>query len=287
MNRYQNELVEYQKNKPQEFPLHGTIYQKMIWFFTSKTFITWGIAALIVIFKLVTTGVLLIFTYYRRPPPPLLPDLIHEAIPFIPAISVVNFMIVIGMITLFTFLLWPPKLRHLSILKRSFLIYSYSMLLRDITMTLTSLPDPSPLCPKDWDSTPEVTFKKVLGNLFGGLTCGDLIFSGHTLGLLLPTLIIQRYFGGWIVKVMWANTLLGSILVILSRLHYGVDVALTFFVVPTIWFMYNTIADHPDTYEDELNPWVKWYFEKMEWCDPIPSINNNNNRRHQDNNNIV
>jgi len=269
MGLYSKEVFDqYQPTQVSEYPLHGTFWQKVKWFFLTRTFMNLVFGFLILFISMIITGICLIVVYYRRPSPPLLPDLIHEVVPYIPAVNVINWMISLGAITMFLYLIWPTKVNSFIILRRAFVIYSLTMMFRNITMTVTNLPDPSPTCPKDSNFTIDLSPKNILKFLFGGFTCGDLIFSGHTIGLLLPTLIIQHYFSGIIILVMWINTIVGSVLVVFSRLHYGVDVIITFFVLPCIWFIYHSISEHPDSFEDELLSPIKWYFAEMEWCDP-------------------
>jgi hypothetical protein len=211
----------------------------------------------------------LVIAYYRRPPsPPLLPDLLHEAVDYVPAVFAVNIMMALMIVCAVIQLLWPLRLETFIILRRVCFVYSTAMVLRDFTFVFTNLPDPSPLCqPKEYvklDFSP----KSLITRLVGGLTCGDMIYSGHSMAILMPTMIVQHYFKGWFVYVMWVGVILTALMIIVTRLHYSVDVILSFIIYPSLWWMYHAVAEHPEAFEDQLPAPVVWFFTKIEWCNP-------------------
>lgn len=263
------------------YPTDGTNREKFRWFLKSKYFINtlWGLLYIIVM--LIITTFILVLVYYRRPPaPPTLPDVFHEAVDYVPGVAAVNTMMALIIVTGVIQLLWPLRLDSLVIIRRTCFVYATVMLLRDMTTTFTNLPDPSPICqPKEYlklDFYPTTLLKRLLG----GVTCGDMIFSGHTLALLIPTLVVQHYFHGWLTYVMWTLSIFCAFMIIFCRLHYSVDVILSFIIYPSFWFMYHAIAEHPEAFADQLPGIVKWFFEKIEWsCPYYPAPSNNGRKR--------
>ena len=93
--------------------------------------------------------------------------------------------------------------------------------------------------------------------------CGDNIYSGHASHLLSLAVVIQSYFftqpaigGGvgsmryWILTgILWSLIVLMSFYVVVSRLHYSVDVMLAWFLVPMVWLSWNTVSG-PSVFEE-------------------------------------
>ena len=105
-------------------------------------------------------------------------------------------------------------------LSEFFVKHGTLMFVRGICFSVTLLPDSSQMCS--------------LSNHFG--SCFDLIFSGHSTIMLLCTLLLVKYFP---LNIVWKNILFGnvfltSILIVLCRNHYTIDVIisllLTYFV---------------------------------------------------------
>jgi hypothetical protein len=83
--------------------------------------------------------------------------------------------------------------------------------------------------------------------------CGDNIFSGHACHLLSAALCIQTYvlpiqFGRtpriyWILTAaLWLSIPCLCFYVVVSRMHYTVDVVLSCFLVPSVWFAWTGIG---------------------------------------------
>lgn len=77
--------------------------------------------------------------------------------------------------------------------------------------------------------------------------CGDNIFSGHAGHLLSPALCIQTYFLPMkfskqgaayriLTAALWISVVCLSFYVVVSRMHYTVDVLVSCFLVPSVWF---------------------------------------------------
>lgn len=146
---------------------------------------------------------------------PLPPDVVHDLIPALPDHAADFF---IYPIVLCTFGFTIASRFTWVILYRISIIYGMSMSLRMITMLVTSLPDPSPACAERAHAD--------------GTTCGDLIYSGHTVGFLMCAFTF-RYFTRekrWGVMT-WSLTAGGLFCVIASRLHYTKDVIVSLYVI--------------------------------------------------------
>src|SRR5262249_33798218 len=71
------------------------------------------------------------------------------------------------------------------------------------------------------------------------LYCGDMIWSGHLISLLLPVLYVHRYMPGC-CRALFIFTLgilaVGVLSFFISRLHFTIDVLLGyFFIIITFW----------------------------------------------------
>eukprot|EP00577_Skeletonema_sp_RCC1716_P017465 CAMPEP_0113432712 /NCGR_PEP_ID=MMETSP0013_2-20120614/34419_1 /TAXON_ID=2843 ORGANISM="Skeletonema costatum, Strain 1716" /NCGR_SAMPLE_ID=MMETSP0013_2 /ASSEMBLY_ACC=CAM_ASM_000158 /LENGTH=283 /DNA_ID=CAMNT_0000322099 /DNA_START=156 /DNA_END=1003 /DNA_ORIENTATION=+ /assembly_acc=CAM_ASM_000158 len=81
--------------------------------------------------------------------------------------------------------------------------------------------------------------------------CGDNLYSGHASNLLSFAVTIQTYYINLILKkrkdgsgrylqmlatvTLWTTVLVVGFYIVISRMHYTVDVLLSFFLVPTVW----------------------------------------------------
>jgi hypothetical protein len=82
--------------------------------------------------------------------------------------------------------------------------------------------------------------------------CGDNIYSGHASQLLSLAVTIQSYnfaplnVGStrWLVMtvVLWVTIVMLSFYIVVSRLHYTVDVMLAWFLVPMVWLSWNAVS---------------------------------------------
>lgn len=216
----------------------------------------------------VVTPYFLVYVNDRRPNSFRLEDVLHKGNTYINAYLLVDLLMAALVFAGVIQFIWPLRLDTFIIIRRALVIFGFTFLLRDITHTVTFLPDASNRCPKrDVTNTkwwPWDVFKFMLG----GVTCGDMIFSGHTMALCTTTLIVDHYFQGWFRYVMWVGLVFIVFMIVLTRLHYTVDVILALIIFPLIWRLYHAIAEHPAAFSDEL-PWlVRKYFEKMEWNNP-------------------
>ena len=236
----------------------------------SRPFIQLIVATLIMIICVVYSGIALLWTDYRRPMSGALKqDALHKAFPFIDAHILINVLMIIQMVVAVG--CFVADQRRLIIIKRFMILYAILLTMRDISMTVTSLPDPSFLCPSEKPKELVVTPYSIFKALTGGLTCGDMIFSGHLLAYLLPTCLHTHFFGNWISIIMWLCSLFAAYLIIASHFHYSVDTILCLIIVPLINWIYHLVAENESEFSDIPAP-LAWFFKKMEWSDGFVPI---------------
>lgn len=126
------------------------------------------------------------------------------------------------------------------ITRRVMVIYGMIQLLRCLTVPMTYPPDPSPGC--------------VVREHEPGKTCGDLVFSDHTVSFVLFARILTRYsqvvHPRWhaaitVVSFVWA--VVGMVSIVWARLHYTQDVLVAVFVTFAVWNPLMAVVESPCT----------------------------------------
>lgn len=169
--------------------------------------------------------------------------------------------------------------RRFLILRRLLFLFSCLYLLRSFTIIITSLPDASPICAEQFSQKnmensyknyPEEAIRK---SFFRALkmmlapqdyiTCGDMVFSGHTSFISLCMLVFNQYCRGfkgsfvirWGIYVMYG---LGLIAIIGTKLHYTLDVAIAIMITVTLWRTYHNAvrSEKIMTSQVELLKWL-------------------------------
>ena len=86
--------------------------------------------------------------------------------------------------------------------------------------------------------------------------CGDNLYSGHASQLLSLAVSIQTYIINLMLRekkrrryvhllatsILWSSVLIVGFYVVLSRMHYTVDVLMSFFLVPTVWLAWASVS---------------------------------------------
>ncbi|XP_014254488.1 phosphatidylcholine:ceramide cholinephosphotransferase 2-like isoform X2 [Cimex lectularius] len=186
-----------------------------------------------------------------------LPDVILDIIPTFPgALDISEVIIMIS--TNVTFLVIVMHKHRFIVFRRVFLILAVLYLMRSVTMYVTVLPlsNPSYYCSPKANSTGFLLIAKRVFQLMSGFGlsingkhtyCGDFIYSGHTVVLVLCYLIINEYSPKKVVILHWASwtaSFLGICFVLLARGHYTVDVLIAYYVTTRIFWVYHTLANH-------------------------------------------
>jgi len=152
------------------------------------------------------------------------------------------------------------------IIRRYLTVYSTLMFFRCFTILVTSLPDSHPRCraitPEGDMPTGAASFEFMKGNFrellirslqvmvpIGEVTCGDMVFSGHTMLLVLSALTWHTYYPRTEVQfnpvkfLVWTWTFCGLFSIVATRLHYTLDVLLAWYLSVTVWSSYHRICN--------------------------------------------
>lgn len=145
-------------------------------------------------------------------------------------------------------------------LRRWLVIQGTLALMRTMTVLVTNLPDSRPFCHEatkgttlyhliDWEAVWGRTFK--LATQEDPVTCGDMVYSGHTMVLVVCGMAWHGYYkvlrGTFTVNVVkmviWSVISCCLMLILATRLHYTLDVLLAFYLTITLWGAYHRAAD--------------------------------------------
>ncbi|KAJ1722416.1 hypothetical protein LPJ53_003175 [Coemansia erecta] len=112
--------------------------------------------------------------------------------------------------------------------------------MRSITISVTTMPPPIASCKPAIASGARDMLNVVLGMIAGRTKeCTDMVFSGHTVILMVSFLFWTRYACHWTLVVYSAiHTVLGVASVLLVRYHYTLDVVLALFFTFFVHHLY-------------------------------------------------
>jgi len=133
------------------------------------------------------------------------------------------------------------------ILRRLLILHGVAIAIRGILITLTALPDPHSVCR---NRIKEYKIQNILLrslNLIyslhhGEMTCCDLIVSGHTIVYAAGIQIIWRYFSTpfYLLRIIFIFiATIGVFLLLLSKMHYSIDIVVALLVVQIVWQNYH------------------------------------------------
>ncbi|BES87702.1 Phosphatidylcholine ceramide cholinephosphotransferase [Nesidiocoris tenuis] len=251
-------------------PLRDDRFPKEKW----KTFL----AFLILVGNFIFTTTSLALTHERVPDKdvvPPLPDFVLDNITSIPwALDASEIIIMIS--TNVTFLVILLHKHRFIVFRRVFLMVALLYFMRSITMFVTVLPvsNPNYYCSPKANSTSFVIIAKRVFTLMSGFGlsingkhtyCGDFIYSGHTVVLVICYLIITEYSPKRLYLLHWgsfAASFMGIVFVLLSRGHYTVDVLIAYYVTTRVFYIYHTLANHKKLKQataDNLLSRVLWF----------------------------
>jgi len=114
--------------------------------------------------------------------------------------------------------------------------------LRMLSFLSTILPAPNYHCqPDSTEYAPPRTLRRILLRADAFKGCGDLIFSSHTMFVVLFTLTYVKYGElTWLKKLLAVYVFTFGALVAAARKHYSIDIVLAIYTVPLLW----TVLDH-------------------------------------------
>ncbi|XP_055304599.1 phosphatidylcholine:ceramide cholinephosphotransferase 1-like isoform X2 [Sitodiplosis mosellana] len=171
------------------------------------------------------------------------------------------------------------------VMRRVFLIMSILYFLRSITMYVTVLPVSSTIyyCSPKSNGTSIVIVAKRVFQLMSGLGlsingkhtyCGDYIYSGHTVMLVLGYLVISEYLPRRISSLQWVSwtmAAVGVFMVLLAHGHYTIDVLIAYYITTRLFWTYHTLTNNAFLIKHAgannylaREWWFKWsrYFEQ-------------------------
>lgn len=177
------------------------------------------------------------------------------------------------------------------VMRRLFLLLGILYLMRSITMYVTVLPVASQTyycSPKANVTSSFLVVRRVLQLLSGfGLSingqhtyCGDYIYSGHTVILVMSYLVIREYTPKRCYLVHWTAclcALTGVIMVLIARGHYTVDVLIAYFITTRLFWMYHTMANNTTLKQSGPNNFLSrvWWYPMFRYFEgnvggPVP-----------------
>lgn len=82
--------------------------------------------------------------------------------------------------------------------------------------------------------------------------CGDYIYSGHTMTIIMACLIIKEYSPRRWVLLHYASMAIGIagvVTLLIARGHYSIDVVIAYWITTRIWWIFHTLANNPNLKE--------------------------------------
>ncbi|CAF2919136.1 unnamed protein product [Rotaria sp. Silwood2] len=209
---------------------------------------------------------------------PPLPDLFLDNIPHISWAYAVSEYIIVVMSFIFLLILMFHKYWNI-ILRRFFALCGTIYFLRSITMLVTSLSVPGhhlDCTPLKYGMSGEILSRCIQIFLFQGLSnqrvrsCGDYMFSGHTVILTLLNHCITEYTTSdfYVIHLLsWFCNIFGMILILAAHEHYSIDVFIAFFLTSRLFLYYHSLANNAVLHSKSDNRLSIWfpmfsYFEK-------------------------
>ncbi|XP_028324641.1 sphingomyelin synthase-related protein 1-like [Gouania willdenowi] len=185
---------------------------------------------------------------------PPLPDIFLDSVPRIPwAFAMAE---ACGVILCYMLLLILLLHKHRSILfRRLCSLMGTVFLLRCCTMFVTSLSVPGQhlKCASKTYGDAWEKIQRALAiwsgfgmTLTGVQTCGDYMFSGHTVVITLLNFFVTEYTPRtWnlIHTISWVLNLFGIFFILAAHEHYSIDVFIAFYITTRLFLYYHTLAN--------------------------------------------
>ena len=159
-----------------------------------------------------------------------------------------------------------------NMLRRVLAMLAFGHCLRFCTYIGTSMPGTTERClpghldemdPPQPKTMKEVFFTRIALN--PGNNCGDLLFSGHILGVITPVLMVGKYgekvfierglcskrFFSVVMIVLWSLIFMQASLILMMRNHYTADIVVSLYFTPLFWDYYDSVIQPNDLYLEE------------------------------------
>ncbi|XP_027205661.2 uncharacterized protein LOC113799255 [Dermatophagoides pteronyssinus] len=219
------------------------------------------------------TAIVMVIVHDRVPDmdtyPPL-PDLLLDNLPLIPwAFGMAE---TCGLIL---FIIWAlilifHKYRFI-LLRRMFSLFGSVFMIRCFTMVITSLSVPGRHL--QCKARPYGTWTERLHQAYliwqgGGMalqgvrTCGDYMFSGHTVVLTMLNFFVTEYTPPtlYLIHTMsWVLNLFGVFFILAAHEHYSIDVFIAFYISTRLFLYYHTLANNRALYQSDRHRTRIWF----------------------------
>lgn len=150
----------------------------------------------------------------------VLPDILQNNFPNLHKFyKLIDYYIIIWMIIAFSYITFGISL-NLALKGLIFLAVIFGV--KEIFGCVTILPDSSKCCET---KNP----LKIMGS------CGSLIFSGHVASMLAVTYVLSLHIKEKWAILLYVQTVIYGIIIVLVRNHYAIDVLVSFVVVDMLW----------------------------------------------------
>jgi len=188
-------------------------------------------------------------------PNPPLPDVLFENVPYLcplwgvfPSFFLIGFML----FTLFGLMLFNSQ--GSQILIRFMILDAFLLFLRSLTISTTQMNDPNAACRNCGSVCPDsiwLGIKQVILYPYPLGTCGDCMFSGHTVHYLLMALCWQRYSTNTFKKfLIWLVCLYGLFSLVSCRYHYTIDILVAAIFTFSFWGYYHLLIENLPSLDD-------------------------------------
>ncbi|CAG0919378.1 unnamed protein product [Notodromas monacha] len=228
------------------------------------------------------TAVVMVVVHDRVPDmethPPL-PDIVLDNVPLMPWAFPMSEVCasLLSMISLLVLILHKHRF---VIMRRFFALTGTIFLLRCVTMLITSLSVPGKhLSCKARDPSGDLMVKfwqayeiwRGAGmSLQGVRSCGDYMFSGHTVALTLLNFFITEYTNRrmyFLHTMAWLLNMFGIFFILAAHEHYSIDVFIAFYISSRLFLYYHTLANNKTFKETRSSRTRVWfpmlsYFER-------------------------
>ncbi|XP_017892834.1 sphingomyelin synthase-related 1 isoform X1 [Ceratina calcarata] len=210
---------------------------------------------------------------------PPLPDIFLDNVPHIP--WAFDMCEVTGTIL---FAIWLAVLifhkYRFILLRRFFALSGTVFLLRCVTMLITSLSvpgahlqcQPRPVS-EDWTSSTYMDLYNKIAMAYviwrgagmsiqGVRTCGDYMFSGHTVALTMLNFFITEYTPRhlyFLHTFTWMLNMFGIFFILAAHEHYSIDVFVAFYITSRLFLYYHTLANNQALMQRDSNRTRIWF----------------------------
>ncbi|KAL4708358.1 hypothetical protein ACJJTC_019594 [Scirpophaga incertulas] len=207
---------------------------------------------------------------------PPLPDLFLDNVPHIPWAFDMCEITGSLLMAIWLVVLFFHKHRFI-ILRRFFALAGTVFLLRCFTMLITSLSVPGSHLKCEPRSYPPADDLTVWGrrlrqaydiwsgagmSVRGVRTCGDYMFSGHTVALTLLNFFITEYTSRnlYLLHILtWVMNMFGIFFILAAHEHYSIDVFIAFYITSRLFLYYHTLSNNQALMQNDSSRTRIWF----------------------------